>query len=75
MKTSIPRSELKEALVGLSKVVNARANQLAAFIDTYGVDTVLAGAAPHTSDEFSCGRWPGEETPVGDVTPEDFLGV
>lgn len=26
MKTSIPRSELKEALVGLSKVVNARAN-------------------------------------------------
>lgn len=39
-----------------------RANQLASWIDTFGVDTVLAGAAPHTGREFSCERFDARPT-------------
>lgn len=34
-----------------------RANRLAGFVDTFGVDTVLASAPPHTGTEFSCERY------------------
>lgn len=40
-----------------------RANRLASFIDTFGVDAVLASAAPHTGAEFSCERF--------DATPKE----
>lgn len=38
-----------------------RANRLAGFVDAFGVDEVLAGAAPHTG-EHSCSRWPESAT-------------
>ena len=34
-----------------------RANRLASFIDTFGVDAVLASAAAHTGTEFSCEKY------------------
>lgn len=34
-----------------------RANDLASWIDAFGVATVLAGAPPHTGTEFSCERY------------------
>lgn len=41
-----------------------RANRLAGFIDTFGLDTVLASAGPHTGAEFSCERF--DATPKKD---------
>lgn len=40
-----------------------RANALHAGITTLGVDAVLAMTPPHTGEEFSCDRWPGEAAP------------
>lgn len=40
-----------------------RANQLAGFVDTFGVEAVLAGAPEHTGDEFSCTAY-GFENPT-----------
>ena len=40
-----------------------RANRLASFVDMFGVDAVLASAAPHTGAEFSCERF--------DATPKE----
>lgn len=35
----------------------ARATRFRQWIDAFGAEQVLAGAAPHTGDEFSCGRY------------------
>lgn len=40
-----------------------RATRFAQWIKTFGADKVLAAAAPHTGDEFSCDRYP-------DATPK-----
>lgn len=34
-----------------------RANRFAEWVDLFGVETVLAGAPPHTGTEFSCSRF------------------
>lgn len=36
----------------------ARAGQFATWLDLFGADAVLAGAAPHTGHEFTCDRMP-----------------
>lgn len=51
-----------------------RANQFASWVDLFGADAVLAGAAPHTYDEFSCRRY-ADGQDVAEVTAETFLGV
>jgi len=48
----------------------ARANALAAGIRAIGAEQVLASAAPHTGDEFSCPT--ADEAPK---TPDAFLGI
>ena len=44
-----------------------RANAFHAGITTLGVDAVLAITPPHTGEEFSCGKFPGD-TPTSPVT-------
>ena len=48
-------------------LVLQRANALHAGITTLGVDAVLAMTPPHTGEEFSCGKFPGD-TPTSPVT-------
>lgn len=50
----------------------ARAEQLAGFVDTFGLDAVLASAAPHTGEEFSCDKYPG---PVAEPVPLSSLDL
>ncbi|WP_191563408.1 hypothetical protein [Janibacter melonis] len=45
----------------------ARANALAAGVDTFGADAVLAACPPHTGLEFTCAVWPSDPAPTTDA--------
>lgn len=56
----------------------ARANALAAGVDLFGVDAVLAQCPPHTGGEFTCTSWPTDPAAApaaAATTAADFLGV
>ena len=61
----------------LADAALARANAIAAGVDSLGADAVLEQMPPHTGQEFTCTQWatdPSTAT-VAEVTPDAFLGV
>ena len=50
----------------------ARAEQMASFVDTFGFDAVIAGASPHTGDEFTCTQYPGPTQESAPLTSLDL---
>lgn len=52
----------------------ARANALWAGVQALGVEAVLTQLPPHTGEEFTCGRWPGETT-VADLISDQLNGI
>lgn len=52
-----------------------RATRFAQWVHAFGADQVLAGAAPHTHDEFSCGNYSDAAPLAPGTTPSTFLGL
>ena len=55
----------------------ARANALAAGVDSLGADAVLEQMPPHSGQEFTCTQWATDPSTAtaAEVTPDAFLGV
>ena len=60
----------------LADAALARANAIAAGVDSLGADAVLEQMPPHTGQEFTCTSWADEQlTPSAPPSAADFLGV